>query len=226
MCGIPWLPVNHISARLCQNTRVPKIVDHEQRRAELGAAVRRVVARAGVEGATVRAVAAEAGWSMGALRYYFGTQAELLDFAVDASLSDIPDRIRAVLAEQPPGPERARALLEQMLPLDEDRLSEVRVYLAFMGRSRTGDGFADLADRVWHGERHVCGLAIADLQGVAAPTEIGVIPDHLVDGVDALQVFVDGLSFLGASIPAQLNPRRIRELLGRELELHRSRPMA
>lgn len=155
---------------------------------------------------------------MGALRYYFGTQAELLDFAVDASLSDIPARIGAVLATQPPGRERAQALLEEMLPLDEQRLSEVRVYLSFMGRSRTGDGFPGLAEQVWHGERHVCGLAIADAAGEDPPTEIGVVPEHLVDRVEALQVFVDGLSFLGASLPARLTPERARSLLEHHLD--------
>lgn len=54
---------------------MPKVVDHERRREDLARAVWAVVARAGVDGATVRAVATEAGWSIGALRYYFATQA-------------------------------------------------------------------------------------------------------------------------------------------------------
>ena len=39
---------------------MPKKVDHEQRRRELAAALRRVVSRGGVESASIRAVAAEA----------------------------------------------------------------------------------------------------------------------------------------------------------------------
>ena len=131
--------VNHEPARLCENDRVPKVVDHEQRRAELGAAVRRLVAQSGVEGATVRAVAREAGWSMGALRYYFGTQDELLDFALEASLADIPVRLARVLGTRQPGLRRAQALVEELLPLDDRRMAEVRVYLAFMARVRTED---------------------------------------------------------------------------------------
>lgn len=211
-------PVNHNLVQPCENNVVPKIVDHDQRRAELGAAVRRVVARAGVEGATVRAVAAEAGWSMGALRYYFGTQDELLDFAVGASLSDIPVRLRRILDTQESGPARARALIEEMLPLDDDRLAEVRVYLAFMARVRTEDGRPGLAENAWHGERHVCGLAVADVTGLAPPTEVGVVPRHLRDAVDDLHVFVDGLTFLGATIPSQLTPARARDLLRARLD--------
>lgn len=210
--------MNHNLVRLCENNPVPKIVDHELRRAELGAAVRRVVARAGVGGATVRAVAAESGWSMGALRYYFATQTELLDFAVSAMLGDIPVRIQTVLDTLEPGIERAQAVLEEMLPLDENRLAEVRVYLAFMARVRTEDGRQGLAQQTWHGERHICGLAIADVTGLEHPTEIGVIPAPLVAAVDELQVFVDGLSFLGATLPGQLTPAKSRALLRARLD--------
>lgn len=197
---------------------MPKIVDHDQRRAELGAAVRRVVARSGVDGATVRAVATEAGWSMGALRYYFGTQSELLDFAVGASLADIPARLRRLLDEMPPGPARAQAFIEEMLPLDETRLAEARVYLAFMARVRTDDGHPGLAEQSWHGERHVCGMAIADVTGAAPPTEVGQVPAHLEDEVNSLQVFVDGLTFLGATVPARLTPAKSRALLRARLD--------
>lgn len=198
---------------------MPKVVDHEQRRAELGAAVRRVVARAGVEGATVRAVAREAGWSMGALRYYFGTQDELLDFALESSLSAIPLRLARVLETQPPGLSRAQALVEELLPLDEHRMAEVRVYLAFMARVRADDGPPGVAEQLWHGERHVCGVAVADATGEAPPTVLGVVPRHLAARVDALQVFVDGLSFLGATIPGRMTAARARALVRAQLEL-------
>lgn len=197
---------------------MPKIVDHDQRRAELGVAVRRVVARAGVEGATVRAVAAESGWSMGALRYYFATQDELLDFAIASMLGDVPVRIQRLLDTREPGLERAIAVIEEMLPLDEDRLAEVRVYLSYMGRVRTDDGRPGLAEQTWHGERHLCAIAVADVTGLDHPSEIGVVPPPLTAAVDELQVFVDGLSFLGATIPGQLTPAKSRALLRTRLE--------
>lgn len=197
---------------------VPKIVDHDQRRAELGAAVRRVVARSGVDAATVRAVATEAGWSMGALRYYFSTQSELLDFAVGASLADIPARLRRVLDDMPPGLDRAQAFIEEMLPLDDQRLAEARVYLAFMARVRTNDGHPGLAEQSWHGERYVCGMAIADVTGLAPPTALETVPVHLLDEVNSLQVFVDGLTFLGATVPERLTPAMSRALLRARLE--------
>ena len=192
---------------------MPKVVDHGRRRAELGAAVRRVVAREGVEGATVRRVAAEAGWSMGALRYYFTTQQELLDFAVDASLADIPARVLDILEHRRPGMRRAQTLLEQLLPLDADRLAEVRVYLAFMARNLAEGGRPGLADQAWHGERYICGWAVSDVTGLAPPNTLGHVPPPLRAAVDELQVFVDGLSFLGATMTNRLTPAASRRLL-------------
>ncbi len=53
---------------------MPKIVDHDARREEIAQALWRVVRRDGIRAASVRTVAAEAGWSAGAVRYYFPDQ--------------------------------------------------------------------------------------------------------------------------------------------------------
>jgi AcrR family transcriptional regulator len=60
---------------------VPKIVDSEARRAELSEALWRVLARAGIEGVTIRSVAAEAGWSRGIVEHYFKTKQEMVLYA-------------------------------------------------------------------------------------------------------------------------------------------------
>ena len=54
---------------------MPKVVDVEQRKTELAAAVARVIARSGIEGASMRQVAAEAGWTTGTLVHYFSASA-------------------------------------------------------------------------------------------------------------------------------------------------------
>jgi AcrR family transcriptional regulator len=57
---------------------VPKIVDHEARRAELAEALWRVLARDGLEGVTMRSVAAEAGRTRGIIEHYFESKEDLL----------------------------------------------------------------------------------------------------------------------------------------------------
>lgn len=72
----------NIIAHLCYNENVPKVIDIEARREELAQALWRVIQREGLEQASVRNVAHEPEMSVGALRHYFGSQEELLAFAM------------------------------------------------------------------------------------------------------------------------------------------------
>ena len=74
---------------------MPKVVDHEERRSELAAAVWRLASRDGLEAVTVRRVAEEAGWSTGAVVHYFADKEDLLLFA----FSTVADRVRTRLTK-------------------------------------------------------------------------------------------------------------------------------
>ncbi|WP_311211899.1 MULTISPECIES: TetR family transcriptional regulator [unclassified Arthrobacter] len=62
-----------------------KVDKKEIRRQEIVAAAQAVAARDGAEGATLRAIAAEAGMAANAVLYYFGSHAEIVAAAVRAS---------------------------------------------------------------------------------------------------------------------------------------------
>ena len=82
---------------------MPKVVDIQERRAELAAAAAQLIARAGVGAATLRDVAAEAGWTTGALTHYFADKRELLLFTftiVAGATSHRPRRSRPRPAER------------------------------------------------------------------------------------------------------------------------------
>ncbi len=66
----------------CYTGTMPKIIDHEKRRKQIAEATWRTILERGMEGATVRNIAQEAGLSLGALRHYFTTQDELLGYAM------------------------------------------------------------------------------------------------------------------------------------------------
>ena len=90
---------------------MPKVVDHEERRAELAAAVWRLASREGLEAVTVRRVAEEAGWSTGALVHYFADKEELILVAFRTGADRVGRRL-AKLDERTTDPlERARAQL-------------------------------------------------------------------------------------------------------------------
>ncbi|WP_091463827.1 TetR family transcriptional regulator [Paenarthrobacter nitroguajacolicus] len=62
-----------------------KVGKKDIRRQEIVAAAQAVAARDGAEGATLRAIAAEAGMAANAVLYYFGSHADIIAAAVQAS---------------------------------------------------------------------------------------------------------------------------------------------
>jgi AcrR family transcriptional regulator len=109
---------------------MPKVVDKEERRAEFIAATWRVIVREGFEGVTLRRVAAEVGYSNGAIRHFFSSKAELLTAAFELAIDHTVDRATAA-AEGKRGIAALRAWCEEIMPIDEDKVAEARVVLAF-----------------------------------------------------------------------------------------------
>ncbi|NKX50543.1 TetR family transcriptional regulator, partial [Arthrobacter deserti] len=101
---------------------MPKIVDHDQRRGELVNATWRIIARGGMEGATMREIAAEAGFANGALKPYFPPKDDLLTFAFGHVFNQTNRRMAAATAGLE-GLAALRAYCHEILPLDEERIS-------------------------------------------------------------------------------------------------------
>lgn len=105
-----------------QSDRVPKRVDHQQRRREIAEALFRVAADHGLEAVTLRAVAAAAGISMNLVQYYFPTKEEMLRFGWERVVQLGGERAgEGVAAALETGDERAvvRAYLLGVLPTDD-----------------------------------------------------------------------------------------------------------
>ncbi len=102
----------------------------------LAAALLQVAARSGLDSASVREVASEAGVSIGAVQHHFPTKDEMLAFAFRA----LADRVLGRLSSTDPDIDPSRTLfaaLSQLLPLDEQRASEAQVMAAFAVRAAT-----------------------------------------------------------------------------------------
>lgn len=184
-------------------------MNHDARRAELAAAVWRVIGRSGMHGASVRAVAAEAGVSPGALRHYFADQMGLLRFAAETMTQHVAERLRGHLSSGLAGRELCRRLLEELLPLDEGRRVEAAVYIEGLTQARQNPALRALSSAGWIGERHVCRVAFASAKGLPIPQqmdeELKTAPDEAAVGL--LHTFIDGLTLQGVTQSEQLNPR-------------------
>lgn len=193
---------------------MPKVVDVPARRAELAEAVWRVIRREGLERASVRNVAREAGLSMGALRHYFGTQDELLVFAMQR----VMDRARARVTEaaQPTEDARSRAvaMLEEVLPLDDERRAEAQVWLALTARSMVVPALASVRDQSYDDLQRLC-HAVVDALLDDGPARPGVdVPTE----VERLYALLDGLALHAVIRPRSATPELIRAVLARHLD--------
>ncbi|BCL17971.1 TetR/AcrR family transcriptional regulator [Micromonospora sagamiensis] len=192
---------------------MPKIVDHEARRAELAEAMWRVVYRDGAAAATVRSIATEAGWSPGALRHYFTTQTELLAFALEHVMAKATERFHAGDWN---GPVRdtVQRLLEELLPLDQQRVREMEVWLLLAARvpadplARTRVAEAD------DGVRRATELAVTALADAGL-----VAPDRDVPTeATRLHALLDGLALHALLHPDLMPPDRVRAALAHHLD--------
>lgn len=111
---------------------MPRLVDHELRRAELLAATWRVVRARGVEGTTTRAIADEAGCSLSVLAHFLGGKDDILVAAQKAVYDRIVERAFRI-GQDRDGLAGLRAALEAVLPLDEERAADAHVNVAFAG---------------------------------------------------------------------------------------------
>lgn len=196
---------------------MPKLVDHAARREELGAALWRVVARDGVEAASLRAVATEADWSVGSLRHYFPTQAALLTFAMELVAVRVERRITALLArerEQPHGSALALALACEVLPLDDERRTEALVWLAFTTRALVDPALRHVRTRAHTRLRELCHTVIAVARGDAHGEAHDADADEEADRLHAL---LDGLALHALLAADHTTATRQRRIVARHL---------
>ena len=184
---------------------MPKQVDHAERRQEIAAALWRIVTTDGIEAASIRRVAAEAGWSAGSVRHYFETQGQLLAFALELVSERVAARIALLPAEDDPR-RRAGSLLRELLPLDAERRTEMRVWWAFTTRALVDPALEPLRHRAHDDLRQLC-LQAADALGAAGVALAG----------ERLHALVDGLALHGLLAPDVTTPERQGALLDAHL---------
>ncbi len=121
---------------------MPKIVDHERKRAHLLVAAARAVARHGLDGASLRVVAREARCTTGTVMHYFRNRQALLVAAL-RQVNDAAARRMIEAASQATAPrERLEAVVRQAMPLDRASTDEWRVWLTFWSAALTDRALA------------------------------------------------------------------------------------
>ena len=176
-----------------------KIVDADEKRAHIIDATWRVVAENGLDVATMRTIAAEAGCTTGMVTHYFSNKDEILEALVDQVARKSGQRLLEAI-DGHVGMAAVRELMVHSLPLDAERGAHWRVWLALWNRSVAGGPLADewaRRNRTW------LKLLRSAMDSAVANGDIPASAAGESD-IEALSA----LSF-GLSIAAILPPRRL-----------------
>ncbi|MCR3754183.1 TetR/AcrR family transcriptional regulator [Lentzea californiensis] len=196
---------------------MPKVVIPGERRKAVGDAVVRIMIRTGVEGASLRNLADETGLSVGAIRHYFDSHAELVAFSMRELGRRIRQRVAARLDRLPAGGLSSTALaaelLAELLPLDRARREDLGAWLAFAGAARTQPALHVVADE--HHE-HTRSLITEILEQAIGR---GALPAGLDLGIECLRLsaLLDGLTMQAVLHPQRTTPDVLMDVLRRNV---------
>lgn len=194
---------------------MPKVVDHEARQAELVAVAMQLVAETGrLEAASVRAIAARTGWSTGAVRHYLPSAQRLGSLLLDEVAERVQRRVAAEVAD--PGHSRrdlVARMLEQILPLDDERLLEHRIWIALYVHDPHTD-----AERAWawEGQRMFHRQLVLLLAGDETPANYpGPLSEAAEIWAGTLHAVADGLALrIATSVePVEQSRAQLRQFL-------------
>ena len=144
---------------------MPRTIDQQQRRTEIAEAVWRLIMREGVSAVSLRTVAAEAGIVLGSLRHTFPAKDDLLAFSMELVNARATERVRSHLGLLDPRT-LVRAMLSEVMPLDPERMAEMRVNLALIVESPAYPRLAELARIAQQAVGGLCLEACRHLQDV------------------------------------------------------------
>jgi AcrR family transcriptional regulator len=184
-----------------------------ERRAQVARAARAVIARDGLEAASVRGVAAEAGSSTTVVTHYFADKQALLIAAVEDAYRAVAARMLAHVRAGPGGIVTLRAVLLEALPLDAERAAEARVWMAFWSMAVTRPALRGVQSAEYREWRRLVDRLLAEA------VRHGEVAAHLDPGSvgEQLMCLVDGLLLEATLEPERLPAARQIQLLDNAL---------
>jgi AcrR family transcriptional regulator len=196
---------------------VAKRVDHDQRRRQIGEALLRIASTRGLQSATMREVAAEAGVSLRLVQYYFHTKEQLLLAALAYLAEQLTERVSASIRALGPVTSRTvvYGILTAVLPTDEESVRLTRAYTGFYTLVFSSE--AEMAAR--HGATYPDKLESLLAKNIAAAQDAGEVAADVDPALTAaaLLALTNGLgsSVLGGQRDGAAALRILDDQLGR-----------
>lgn len=185
---------------------MPKIVNHDERKNTIAEAMWRVILDKGMEGATVRNIAEEADLSLGALRYYFKTQDDLLIYAMDLVQERATKRIEAVLKKSFSPRELVIAVILEIVPVNTATRMEMEVWFAFIAYVKHRSYTIDVPDdRILEMTKRLLGY-LQEQQLLKSTCQMEM-------EIERLYGLIDGIAIHAVLNPERLDSERVRKTI-------------
>lgn len=110
---------------------MPKLIDFTDRKQFIAQATWKIMLEEGVESVSARNIAKEAGLSLGALRYYFPSQDELMLYAESLVFERLTEKTSEVFQTELSPQEKIIEVLMAFLPEKDEQTLETKVRLLF-----------------------------------------------------------------------------------------------
>ena len=180
---------------------MPKVVDHEQRRAQIVEAAWRLIAQKGIAATTMRQIASEAGFANGALRHYFANKHELLLSAFQ-HVFNATNRRFAASAKHVTALAALDALCLEIMPLDEERILEARIVIPFYEHAVSDPAYAELLQDTMSEWREQFRGFLADARVTGS-----IHPDTDIESLaEALLTLLQGMQVTAVLLPEHATP--------------------
>jgi len=192
---------------------MPKIVDHDLQRVKFAEAAMSLIARDGLEGVTMRAVAAESGLSYGSLFHYFSSKDELLVHVVRHSISLQTKRINEY-TDQYSGLKALEHLLCDDVIISESTRDDWIVWLTFLYKAALHASFAETYAEL------IAGWRTRIVRLLEAAQQAGEIPSELDVSFEAMAIWAysAGIGQLSLLHPDLLPVERQKQLISAYLD--------
>ncbi|WP_435923287.1 TetR/AcrR family transcriptional regulator [Paenibacillus sp. DYY-L-2] len=191
---------------------MPKIVDHEHQKEKVAEAAWRVIRKYGIEQASVRKVAEEAGVSPGSMRHYFTTQSELYAYSMRLVSERVKERAHHI---HPKGNLKEDILeyLRQVLPLNEETRLEMEVWFAFVAKSMSDSSLKALRNQVDDDLRQLFRMLVEAL------INTGLVSADLDHDLEAERFYalIDGLAIHAVLRPEVLTSEKVEFVMKHHL---------
>lgn len=193
-----------------------KRVDESARKGQIAEAVLSIATESGLHAATVRAVSDRCGLSIGAIQHYFPSQAQLQCFSMELLAAKIAQRMADAAAKPKGDPlETIAGLLEQLLPLDDERMLEARVWAMFTTASLTNEDLMPCERQMGESMRTFCLGCVEHLdEQLLVPREADALR-----AAASLQALLDGLTLRLITDPTEATKHEARRALHEHLRL-------